>query len=126
MKTAVYTEKAPKPIGPYSQGMISNNMLFTAGQVAIDPATGNVLTGDIKAETDLVMQHLKSILEEAGLSFSNVVKCSIFLSDMNDFAQVNEVYGSYFESPYPVRETVEVKRLPKDVNVEISLIASFN
>jgi 2-iminobutanoate/2-iminopropanoate deaminase len=123
MKKEIFTSKAPAAIGPYSQGIISNNMLFTAGQVAIIPETGEVFQGDIKEETHIVMGHLKSILEEAGLNFSNVVKCSIFLADMNDFAQINEVYGSYFEKPYPVRETVEVKRLPKDVNVEISLVA---
>jgi len=124
MKTAIYTDKAPEPIGPYSQGMRIGNLLFTAGQVAIDPKTGEVIAGDIKEETELVMHHLVSILDEAGMNMGNVVKCSIFLKDMNDFSQVNEVYGSYFRSPFPVRETVEVSRLPKDVNVEISLIAS--
>ncbi len=126
MKKEIFTSKAPAAIGPYSQGIISNNMLFTAGQVAIIPETGEVFQGDIKEETHIVMRHLRAILEEAGLEFSNVIKCSIFLADMNDFAQINEVYGSYFERPYPVRETVEVKRLPKDVNVEISLIAEIS
>lgn len=125
MKNEVYTSDAPKPIGPYSQGIISNGMLYTAGQIAIDPESGEVKTEDIGQETQLVMKNLEAILDEAGLDFSNVVKCTIFLSDLNNFARVNEVYGSYFESPYPVRETVEVKRLPKDVNVEISLIAAF-
>lgn len=125
MKKEIYTEKAPKPIGPYSQGIISNGMLYTAGQVAIIPETGDVYSGDIKEETRIVMEHLSAILDEAGLSFKNVVKCSIFLSDLNNFTSVNEVYGSYFEKPFPVRETVEVKRLPKDVNVEISLVAEL-
>ena len=126
MKKEIFTPKAPKPIGPYSQGMMIGNMLITAGQVAIDPDSGEVTTDNIKDETDLVMQHLKSILEEADMTTDHVIKCSIFLKDMNDFSQVNEVYGSYFNPPYPVRETVEVSRLPKDVNVEISLIASKN
>ena len=125
MKIEVFTENAPKPIGPYSQGIISNGMLYTAGQIAIDPSTGDMVTGDIGDETHLVMKNLEAILSEAGLGFANVVKCSIFLSDLGNFARVNEVYGSYFESPFPVRETVEVKRLPKDVNVEISLVAAF-
>lgn len=124
MKKEIFTEKAPKPIGPYSQGITCNGMLFTAGQIAIIPETGEVFRGDIKEETGIVMSHLSEILKAAGLSFNNVVKCSIFLSDMNDFQSVNEVYGSYFEKPFPVRETVEVKRLPKDVRVEISLVAS--
>ncbi len=126
MKIEVYTDNAPKPIGPYSQGIISNNMLYTAGQVAINPATGEVETENIVEETHLVMSHLKCILAEANLTFKNVIKCSIFLSDLNDFVQINDAYASYFEKPFPVRETVEVKRLPKDVNVEISIIAEIN
>jgi 2-iminobutanoate/2-iminopropanoate deaminase len=123
MKEVVFTKNAPAAIGPYSQGMKAGNMLFTAGQIAIIPESGEVYSGDIKSETNLVMQHLKAILKEAGMTFNNVIKCSIFLNDLNDFADVNEVYGSYFEAPYPVRETVEVSKLPKGVNVEISLIA---
>ena len=126
MKIEVYTDNAPKPIGPYSQAIISNNMLFTAGQIALNPATGEVETENIVEETHLVMSHLNCILKEANLTFKNVVKCSIFLSDLNDFAQINDAYGSYFEKPFPVRETVEVKRLPKDVNVEISIVAEIN
>ncbi len=125
MKIEVFTERAPKPIGPYSQGIIVNNMLYTAGQIAIDPESNELVTSDIKEETHMVMKNLQAILEEASLDFGHVVKASIFLSDLGNFASVNEVYGSYFESPFPVRETVEVKRLPKDVNVEISVIASF-
>ncbi|HAW52669.1 MAG TPA: reactive intermediate/imine deaminase, partial [Flavobacteriales bacterium] len=113
----------PAAIGPYSQGMKAGNLLFTAGQIGIIPETGELYQGDIKGETNLVMQHLKAILNEAGMTFGNVIKCSIFLSDLNDFADVNQVYGSYFEAPYPVRETVEVSKLPKGVNVEISLVA---
>ena len=124
MKKEIYTEKAPKPIGPYSQGMKVGNLLYTAGQVAIDPESGEVKASDIREETTIVMNHLKSILEEAEMTMDNVIKCGIFLKDMNDFAVVNEVYGTFFDRPFPVRETVEVSRLPKDVNVEISLIAS--
>jgi len=123
MKEAVFTKNAPAAIGPYSQGMKAGNMLFTAGQIGIIPETGELYKGDIKGETKLVMQHLQAILKEAGMDFSNVIKCSIFLSDLNDFAAVNEIYGSCFEAPYPVRETVEVSKLPKAVNVEISLVA---
>jgi len=123
MKEVVFTKYAPAAIGPYSQGMKAGNMLFTAGQIGIIPETGELYQGDIKGETNLVMQHLKAILNEAGMTFNNVIKCSIFLSDLNDFVDVNEVYGSYFEAPYPVRETVEVSKLPKGVNVEISLVA---
>lgn len=123
MKEVVFTKNAPAAIGPYSQGMKAGNLLFTAGQIGIIPETGELYQGDIKGETNLVMQHLKAILNEAGMTFGNVIKCSIFLSDLNDFADVNQVYGSYFEAPYPVRETVEVSKLPKGVNVEISLVA---
>ena len=123
MKEVVFTKDAPAAIGPYSQGMKAGNMLFTAGQIAIIPESGELYNGDIKGETNLVMQHLRAILKEAGMTFNNVIKCSIFLNDLNDFAEVNEVYGSYFEAPYPVRETVEVSKLPKGVNVEISLVA---
>ena len=123
MKKEIYTDQAPKPIGPYSQGMLIDNSLYTAGQIAIVPETGELLIGDIKEESNLVMQHLKAILNAAGMDFSHVIKCSIFLSDLSTFGDVNEVYGSYFEAPFPVRETVEVSKLPKGVNVEISLIA---
>ena len=125
MKKEIYTERAPKPIGPYSQGMMMGNNLYTAGQIAIISESGELYSGDIKGETKLVMEHLKAILAEAGMTFENVVKCSIFLSDLGTFVDVNEVYGSYFQAPFPVRETVEVSKLPKGVNVEISLIASL-
>lgn len=123
MKKIIHTSNAPAPIGPYSQAVIVNGMLFASGQIAIDPSTGNLITGDIKAETKQVMENIRGVLNAAGLNFSNIVKTSIFLSDMNNFAQVNEVYGGYFSDNFPARETVEVSRLPKDVNVEISVIA---
>lgn len=125
MKRIVNTSNAPKPIGPYNQAVISGDLMFISGQVAFDPNTDELVLDDIQKETKQVMENLKSILEEANLSFDNVVKTTIFLSDMNDFQQVNEVYGSYFSNDQaPARETVEVSRLPKDVNVEISMIAS--
>ncbi len=122
----VNTSNAPKPIGPYNQAVISGNLMFMSGQIAFDPSTGELVIGEIQAETKQVMENLKSILDEAGLSFKDVIKTSIFLSDMNNFQQVNEVYGSYFsDEDAPARETVEVSRLPKDVNVEISMIAQL-
>ena len=124
MKRIINTSNAPKPIGPYNQAVISGDLMFISGQVAFDPNTDELVLDDIQTETKQVMENLKSILEEANLSFKDVVKTTIFLSDMNDFQQVNEVYGSYFSNDQaPARETVEVSRLPKDVNVEISMIA---
>ena len=126
MKKIINTSNAPKPIGPYNQAVISGNLMFMSGQIAFDPSTGELVIGEIQAETKQVMENLKSILDEAGLSFKDVIKTSIFLSDMNNFQQVNEVYGSYFsDEGAPARETVEVSRLPKDVNVEISMIAQL-
>ena len=126
MKKIVNTSNAPKPIGPYNQAVISGNLMFMSGQIAFDPSTGELVIGEIQAETKQVMENLKSILDEAGLSFKDVIKTSIFLSDMNNFQQVNEVYGSYFsDEDAPARETVEISRLPKDVNVEISMIAQL-
>lgn len=122
-KEVIYTDQAPEPIGPYSQAIKAANTLYISGQIAIDRATGKMITGDIGQETDQVMKNLKGILEKAGMDFSHVVKCSIFLNDMGDFPKVNETYGKYFTSNPPARETVEVSRLPKDVNVEISCIA---
>ncbi|MVM39528.1 RidA family protein [Spirosoma sp. HMF3257] len=123
-KQIVYTDQAPEPIGPYSQAVKVNvasntGMLFVSGQVAIDLAT----KGDIKAETLKVMENIGAILKTAGLDYSNVVKSTIFVKDMNNFAAINEIYGQFFTSEPPARETVEVARLPKDVNVEISVIA---
>lgn len=122
-KKVVYAAQAPEPIGPYSQAIQSGNMLFISGQIAIERSSGNLLTGNIEQETKQVMFNLEVILKEAGMDFSNVVKSSIFLKDMNNFPKVNEIYGQYFKSQPPARETVEVSRLPKDVNVEISCIA---
>lgn len=123
MKKIINTSSAPAPIGPYSQAVLVNGMLFASGQIAIDPSTGDLVTGDIKSETKRVMENIRALLDAAGLGFHNIVKTSIFLSDMNNFSQVNEVYGSYFSDNFPARETVQVSRLPKDVNVEISITA---
>ncbi len=122
-KEVIYSPAAPEPIGPYSQAIRSGNMVFVSGQIAIDRTTGNVISGDIAAETEQVMKNLASVLSAAGMDFSHVVKCTIFLSSMSDFPVVNGVYGKYFTAAPPARETVEVRRLPKDVNVEISCIA---
>ena len=122
-KKVVYAAQAPEPIGPYSQAIQSGNMLFISGQIAIERSSCNLITGNIEQETRQVMFNLQVILKEAGMDFSNVVKSSIFLKDMNNFPKVNEIYGQHFQSQPPARETVEVSRLPKDVNVEISCIA---
>ena len=124
-KTIINTKNAPAPIGPYNQAVKVNNMLFVSGQIAINPADSSLNTSNIADETHQVMKNLEAILKEAGMGFENIVKTSIFLSDMNNFAKVNEVYGSYFTANFPARETVEVSRLPKDVNVEISVVASL-
>jgi 2-iminobutanoate/2-iminopropanoate deaminase len=124
MKKIINTTNAPAPIGPYSQAVLKNGTLYVSGQIAINPATGKLELSDIKTETKMVMENLKAILTEAGMDFSNILKCSIFISDMNNFAQINEVYGSYFDNDFPARETVEVSVLPKNVNVEISAIAA--
>ena len=124
-KKIINTLKAPAPIGPYSQAVQAGNLLFISGQVAINPVTGNVEAADVAAETQLVMKNLEAILQEAGTGFTSVVKTTIFLSDMSLFAAVNEVYGKFFTGAYPARETVAVKGLPKNVNVEISMIASL-
>ena len=124
MKKISTTQDAPAPIGPYNQAVLTGNMLFTSGQIAINPATGELETSDIKRETQLVMENLKAILTEADMTFENVIKSTIFISDMQNFAKINEVYGSYFnEATAPARETVEVANLPKYVHVEISIIA---
>jgi 2-iminobutanoate/2-iminopropanoate deaminase len=122
-KTVVYSAQAPEPIGPYSQAIQSGNMLFISGQIAIQKSSGNLITGNIEQETRQVMENLGEILKAAGMDFSQVVKSTIFLKDMNNFPKVNEVYGQHFQQQPPARETVEVSRLPKDVNVEISCIA---
>ena len=123
MKTIINTKNAPSPIGPYSQAVMVGDTLYTSGQIAINPATNELEIQEIKSETKLVMENLKAVLLEAGMDFSNVIKCSIFVSDMNNFTQINEVYGAFFTADFPARETVEVACLPKNVNVEISAIA---
>jgi len=124
MKKIINTPHAPAPIGPYSQAVMTGDMLFISGQVALVPATGELANADLTEETTQVMENLQAILTEAGMDFSNVVKTTIFLSDMGLFAAVNEIYAGYFTSDFPARETVAVKGLPKNVNVEISMIAS--
>lgn len=122
-KTVIYSANAPEPIGPYSQAIQVGNMLFMSGQIAIDKPTGLLVTSNIADETTLVMKNFGEVLAAAGMNFSHVVKCTIFLKDISQFSQVNEIYGKSFPSQPPARETVEVSRLPKDVNVEISCIA---
>lgn len=122
-KNVIYSGSAPEPIGPYSQAIQAGNMLFISGQIAIQKSSGNLITDNIEAETGQVMKNLGDILNSAGFEFQHVVKSTIFLQDFNDFAKVNEVYGRSFPNNPPARETVEVSRLPKDVNIEISCIA---
>lgn len=122
-KTVIYSSKAPEPIGPYSQAVQAGGFTFVSGQIAIDPATGSLVKGTIEEETHQVLKNMEAILRAANLSFASVVKTTIFLKDMNNFPKVNEVYGQYFTQQPPARETVEVSRLPKDVNVEISCVA---
>lgn len=124
MKKIIKTANAPLPIGPYNQAILKNDTLYASGQIAIHPKTNELIKGDIKAETTQVMENLSAVLNAAEMDFSHVVKCSIFISDMNDFAAINAVYGAYFNNETaPARETVQVAVLPKNVNVEISLIA---
>lgn len=126
MKKIIQTPHAPAPIGPYNQAVQFDNLLYTSGQIAIDPKTGELLKGDVKAETKLVMENLKAVLEAASASFEQVIKTTIFVSDMANFSAVNEVYGSYFDdATAPARETVEVANLPKYVQVEISMIVGL-
>ncbi len=123
-KKIIRTDSAPAPIGPYNQAVQFGNMLFISGQIPLNPKDGTLCQGGIKEETEMVMQNLKAILEAAGLNFSHVIKTSIFLTDMGQFADVNEVYGSYLdEATAPARETIQVAALPKGVNVEISMVA---
>ena len=122
-KKIINTAKAPAPIGPYNQAILVKDTLYISGQICIDPATGTLKNKDIQEETHQVMQNLKSILQDTSMTFSNVVKTTIFITDMNQFGEINEVYGKYFDSDFPARETVQVSALPKLVNVEISMIA---
>ena len=124
MKKIINTKKAPAPIGPYNQAVLVNNTLFTSGQIAINPENGKLVLDDIKTETKQVMENMKAVLASAEMTFENVVKTSIFIADMNDFSDINAIYGSYFNNETaPARETVQVACLPKNVNVEISMIA---
>ncbi|MFQ6038472.1 MAG: RidA family protein [Candidatus Aminicenantales bacterium] len=123
MKKEIKTDKAPKAIGPYSQAIATNGLIFASGQIAIDPSTGKLSTGTIEEQTELVLKNLKAVLEAAGSSLDNVVKCTVFLQDMDDFTRMNEVYGRFFRPPYPARAAVQVARLPKDVKIEIEAIA---
>ena len=123
MKTVINTTNAPEPIGPYNQAIIAGGLIFVSGQIPLDHTNGNLITDDVTAATKLVLNHIKAILNAAGADFSHIVKTSIFLKDMGDFAKVNEVYGNYFTADFPARETVQVAALPKGVQVEISVIA---
>ena len=123
-KKIIQTNEAPAPIGPYNQAVAAGCFLFISGQICIDPQSGELNNADLQTETVQVMKNLTAVLNEAGMNFSNVVKTTIFLSDMNLFAEVNEIYGKYFDGGFPARETVAVKGLPKNVNVEISMIAA--
>ena len=122
-KVIIKTDLAPAPIGPYNQAVKAGNFLFASGQIALDPATGNLINETIAEEAQQVMKNIAAILKEAGADFNNIVKTTIFLSDMSLFSEVNEIYGSYFSGDYPARETVAVKGLPKNVNIEISITA---
>ncbi|MGV3459510.1 MAG: RidA family protein [Flavobacterium sp.] len=124
MKKIIFTDKAPAPIGPYSQAVLVGNTLYTSGQIALHPETGELVMDDIETETEQVMQNMKAVLEAAEMDFEDVIKATIFISNMDDFARINSVYGKYFnEKTAPARETVQVARLPKSVNVEISMVA---
>jgi len=124
-KKIIETDKAPKPIGPYSQAVQFGDLLFTSGQIAIDPASGEILVGNVEDQTHLVLENLNAVLSEAGSSLDKVIKTTIFLKDMNDFVKVNEVYAKFFDASKPARSTVEVSCLPKNVLVEIDCIASI-
>jgi 2-iminobutanoate/2-iminopropanoate deaminase len=125
MREAVSSSSAPKAIGPYSQAIKAGNLLFVSGQIPTDPATGNLIDGDIATQTHRVFKNIGEILKAAGTSFDAVVRSTVYLQDMNDFAKMNEVYGTYFSSPAPARATVQVARLPKDAKVEIDVIATL-
>ena len=125
-KKIILSKKAPAPIGPYSQGVVIGNLIFTAGQVALDPSSGQLVAGDIKEQTRVVFNNLKAILEEAGAGLDKAIKVTVYLKDLNDFSGMNEVYGSFFPAGnFPARTTVEVSRLPKDARVEIDVIATI-
>jgi 2-iminobutanoate/2-iminopropanoate deaminase len=122
-KTVIYTQDAPAPIGPYNQAILADNTLYVSGQIALDSQTGDFIQETIEAETMQVLKNMEAVLKAADMSLANVVKCSIFVKDMNNFARINDVYATFFATNAPARETVEVSRLPKDANVEISCVA---
>ena len=124
-KTVIYTDSAPKPVGPYSQAVRVGDFLYCSGQISIDPQTNEVFTGDIQEQTEMVMTNIKAVLQQAGLDFKDIFKTMIFITDMNDFSKVNEVYAKYFTAAPPARSCVEVPHLPKGVNVEVEVIAHF-
>jgi 2-iminobutanoate/2-iminopropanoate deaminase len=126
VKEAVSSPDAPKAIGPYSQAVRAGQLLFVSGQVPLDPATGQIVAGDIETQTRRVFDNLAAVLKAGGRSFADVVRTTVFLADMNDFAAVNDIYGTYFSAPYPARATVQVARLPKDARIEIDVIATFD
>jgi 2-iminobutanoate/2-iminopropanoate deaminase len=127
MKKIIQTDKAPAPVGPYNQAVIHNDTLYASGQIALNPENGELVTGDIEAETHQVMRNIEAILDAAGLTFRDVIKCTIFVSDINNYSRINAVYAEYFNEQHaPARELVEVAKLPKLVNVEISVIAAFD
>ncbi|MCP2519389.1 RidA family protein [Candidatus Aminicenantes bacterium AC-335-A11] len=123
MKKEIKTDKAPKAIGPYSQAIEANGFIFVSGQIPIDPATGEIIKGSIEKQTEQVLKNIKAILEEAGSSMENIVKATVYLSNLEDYSKVNEIYGKYIPSPYPARAAFQVARLPKDVGIEIEIIA---
>ena len=125
MKTPISTPKAPNPAGPYSQAIRAGDLLFLAGQIPINPATGDIVGGDITAQARQVLDNIAAVLEAGGLSMADVVRTTVFLADMNDAPAMNEVYGAYFSQPYPTRATVQVARLPRDVRIEIDAIAGY-
>ncbi len=122
-KEIIFTENAPAPVGPYSQAIRTGNMLYCSGQISIDPKTNEIFTGDIQKQTEMVMENIRAVLTEAGLGFDNIIKTMIFITDMNDFSKVNEIYAKYFPENPPARSCVAVSTLPKNVNVEIEVIA---
>ena len=126
MKKSINIKNAPDPVGPYSQAIIYNNIMYASGQIAIDPESGLLINDDVEKELHQILINIDALLEAAQISRKNILKCSIFLKNMDDFNVVNKIYADYFDSPFPARETVEVARLPKDVNIEISFIAAIN
>jgi 2-iminobutanoate/2-iminopropanoate deaminase len=125
MSSVIATDNAPKAIGPYSQAIRAGDLLFLSGQIALDPATGQMVEGDVAAQTRRVMENLSAVLKSAGLSFANVVRTTIYLADLSDFAKVNDAYGAFLQEPFPARATVQVARLPRDARVEIDAVAAY-